>query len=195
MAIIALVLLLAFDKTSIHLTINACHNAFGDFFFTYWTYIGDGLFVAFGGLAIAIAVFPKYRWFTLWFGAATLMISGAVAQLLKRFVFDGALRPSAYLAEYSLYFVEGVKLHGHHSFPSGHTTAAFAFFGFASLFLARTKPVLQIFFAVCAGLVGYSRMYLSQHFLEDVFAGLLLGSFIFMLLLIVFKKQLNTITA
>jgi membrane-associated phospholipid phosphatase len=194
MAIVSLVLLFLFDKTTIHLAINSCHNSFADFFFTYWTYVGDGLFVALAGVLIAVVSFQKYRWSVLWFGAATLMLSGAAAQLLKRFVFDGALRPSAYLADYSLYFVEGVKLHGHHSFPSGHTTAAFAFFGFACFFLAKTKPVLQIVFALCAGLVGYSRMYLSQHFLEDVFAGLLLGAFIFMLLLVAFKKPLNKLT-
>lgn len=195
MVVIAGIILLSFDKTAIHLQINAMHSSFADLFFTYWTYVGDGIFVAVAGIIIAIFLFPRYRWLPLWFGASTLIVSGAAAQLLKRFVFEDALRPSAYLSEHSLYFVQGVQLHASHSFPSGHTTAAFAFFGFASLFLGRKKPWLQVLFAVCAGLVGYSRMYLSQHFLEDVFAGMILGSLIFLLLVLISKRRILALNA
>lgn len=190
MIVVSSVILLTSDKTTIHLTINGAHSSAADLFFTYWTYVGDGIFVAIAGILIAILLFRKYRWLPLWFGTATLIVSGAAAQLLKRFVFEEALRPSAYLADYSLYFVEGINLHAHHSFPSGHTTAAFAFFSFASLFLALKRPWLQIIFAVLAGLVGYSRMYLSQHFLEDVLAGMILGSFVFLILLWISKRPL-----
>lgn len=191
----ASIALLSSDKTTIHLSINAAHSPFADFFFTYWTYVGDGIFVALSGIVIALILFPKYKWLPLWFGAATLLLSGAAAQLLKRFVFEDALRPSLYLSEHSLYIVEGVEIHGNHSFPSGHTTAAFAFFAFASLFLARKNKVLQFVFALFAGLVGYSRMYLSQHFLEDVLAGMLLGSAIFILLVLVSKRPLSELNA
>jgi len=195
MIILAGITLLASDKVSIHLAINSCHNYFLDVLFTYFTLVGDGFFVAVTGILIAAILFPRYKWLPLWFGATLLMGSGALAQVLKRFVFDGALRPSAYLSEHSLYFVEGVQLHSIHSFPSGHTTAGFAFFGFASLFLAYNKPWLQVLFAICAGMVGYSRMYLSQHFLEDVMAGMLLGTGTFILLLLLSKKSLRVLNA
>lgn len=184
------IVLLLSDKTTIHLAINERHHPFCDFFFKFWTYVGDGVFVALAGLIIALLRFRSYKWLPLWFGSATLIISGAIAQLLKRLVFADALRPSAYLSEHALYFVEGVQIHTIHSFPSGHTTAAFAFFGFASLFCGRKSILLQIVFALCAGLVGYSRMYLSQHFLEDVFAGMILGSVVFIALLLLVKKPL-----
>jgi membrane-associated phospholipid phosphatase len=122
-----------------------------------------------------------------------LTISGGTAQLLKRFVFSDALRPSAFMVDSDLHFVEGVQLHAHHSFPSGHTTAAFAFFGFAALFLSRRNPLLQVTFAVSAALVGYSRMYLSQHFLEDVVVGMAIGTIIFILLSLFFKRQLEVL--
>ena len=60
------------------------------------------------------------------------------------------------------------------SFPSGHTTAAFAFFCALSI-LARKHPLLQSLFFLLAAGVAYSRMYLSQHFLADVLAGSLLA--------------------
>ena len=193
MAVISGIVLLVSDKTKIHLAINGWHSSFADFFFKNWTYVGDGIFVAVAGLAIAAVLFPKYKWVPFWFGASTLILSGVVAQLLKRFLFEDALRPSAYLTEHTLYLVEGVQMHTVHSFPSGHTTAAFAFFAFASAFLGRKSVWIQILFAVSAGLVGYSRMYLSQHFLEDVFAGMILGSIVFIFWAIVFKKPLKSI--
>lgn len=171
------------------------YSPLADFFFKYWTYVGDGVFVGVAGIIIAVVLFPRYKWTPLWFGALTLMLSGAAAQLLKRLVFEDAMRPSVYLSEHTLYFVEGVQIHASHSFPSGHTTAAFAFFGFASLFLGRKSIWLQVLFAISAGLVGYSRLYLSQHFLEDVFAGMILGSLVFILLMILAKKPLSTLNA
>ncbi|GAB5416306.1 MAG: hypothetical protein Crog4KO_11100 [Crocinitomicaceae bacterium] len=191
MAVVSSVALFSTDKIDIHLAINALNAPAADFFFKYWTYVGDGIFVALAAVLIAIFSFKKHGWTPFLFGAAALMFSGVSVQFLKRFVFDGALRPSAFITEHTLHLVDGVKMHAHHSFPSGHTTVAFAFFGFAAVILARKNAGLQVLFAVCAGLVGYSRMYLSQHFLEDVFAGLLLGTFWVMALTILFRKRLN----
>lgn len=190
MALVSLFFLITVDKATIHLAINDHHNAFFDSLFKYITYIGDGLFTGIAGIIVSIFLFRKTGLTPFWFGASVLISSGLLAQLLKRLVYEGALRPTAFLREHSLHLVEGVQVHAHHSFPSGHTTSAFAFFGFAALFLARKSPILQVVFAFIAGLVGYSRMYLSQHFLEDVFAGLLLGSFCSILFIFLFQKRL-----
>ena len=191
MTLVAAFVLLTANKETIHLTINAYHSSFWDTFFRFYTYVGDGIFVALAGTVIAIFTFPKYRWTPFLIGACALIMSGVFAQLLKRLVFDTALRPSAYLKEHTLHMVEGVQMHAHHSFPSGHTTAGFAFFSFAALYLARKKPFLQVFFALLAGLIGYSRIYLSQHFLEDVLTGMLLGTFCTLLVIFAFRKQLS----
>lgn len=182
--------LLLYSKIDIHLSINHFNNNFGDFFFRYWTYVGDGVFVAIAAIIIAFLLFSRKGWTPFIFGASLLITSGLSVQFLKRYIFDGSLRPSAYITDHTLYLIEGVDMHVHHSFPSGHTTIAFAFFGFVSLFLAKSNKWLQIVFALCAGLIGYSRMYLSQHFLEDVVAGLLLGTFCFVLMLILFNAKL-----
>ncbi len=58
-----------------------------------------------------------------------------------------------------------------HSFPSGHTAAAFAF---ATALTLRHKKAGVIAF-VLAVLMGLSRLYLFVHFPSDVLAGALFG--------------------
>lgn len=187
--IIAGVILFSNDKTSIHLAINSLHSASFDFFFKYFTYVGDGFFVAFGILVLGLFALKENGWRPLVYGWLLLIISGAAAQFFKRVVFPDALRPSAFLQGHELHLVDGVQMHAHHSFPSGHSTAAFAFFGFVTIYYFRNKPFFQVLMALTAALVGYSRMYLSQHFLEDIVAGTILGCSFLVVLLLVDRKN------
>ena len=86
-----------------------------------------------------------------------------------------APRPSVILSEFGINFpvVEGVDLHSTLSFPSGHTSAAFAFCFAVALFCTRWWQ--KMLCLVVAIFCGYSRIYLSQHFLEDVLAGSVVG--------------------
>ena len=72
--------------------------------------------------------------------------------------------------------VEDVEVHHYNSFPSGHTLAAFACYGFFALIVRM--PLFKFVFFLIAFLVGYSRIYLSQHFLQDVIAGAALGTLV-----------------
>ena len=72
-----------------------------------------------------------------------------------------------------LHLVEGVDVHTYSSFPSGHTATAFCFALLISL-LVRTRRLALIALLVAA-LVGYSRIYLSQHYPLDVGAGMLVA--------------------
>ncbi len=65
--------------------------------------------------------------------------------------------------------------HIHHSFPSGHATAAFALF-FCLGFLAE-KKINEVIFFLLALTVAFSRVYLSQHFFEDITAGSFIAVF------------------
>jgi membrane-associated phospholipid phosphatase len=63
---------------------------------------------------------------------------------------------------------------GSPSFPSGHTSGAFA--TATSLSLAWRKWYIIVPSYTWAGAVGYSRMYLGVHYPSDVLAGALIGS-------------------
>ncbi|HQQ93558.1 MAG TPA: phosphatase PAP2 family protein [Bacteroidia bacterium] len=62
---------------------------------------------------------------------------------------------------------------GPYSFPSGHTTFAFASATALSLTYPKWYVVLPSY--LYAGLVGYSRMRLGMHFPSDVLAGMVIG--------------------
>ncbi len=95
-------------------------------------------------------------------------LNSIVSQFLKRAVFQSP-RPMKFLGEEFYAPVADVHVHGNLSFPSGHTNGAFAvFFAIATFSKHRWVQVLAAVFAV---LVGVSRMYLYQHFLEDTMAG------------------------
>jgi membrane-associated phospholipid phosphatase len=63
---------------------------------------------------------------------------------------------------------------GSPSFPSGHTSGAFAMA--TSLTLAYPKWYVIVPSYAWAGAVGYSRMYLGVHYPSDVFVGALVGA-------------------
>ena len=68
------------------------------------------------------------------------------------------------------------------SFPSGHAMMTFVFCGMAAYLLIRTRrswPVaasLTTIVLVWCALMGFSRLYLGQHYLSDVIAGLCAGT-------------------
>lgn len=70
-------------------------------------------------------------------------------------------------------FLEKLSVGGSPSFPSGHTTAAFALS--VSLIIAYPKWYIITPAILWAILAGYSRMSLGVHYPSDVFAGILLG--------------------
>ncbi|OFZ65269.1 MAG: hypothetical protein A3D92_19920 [Bacteroidetes bacterium RIFCSPHIGHO2_02_FULL_44_7] len=175
--------LLTHDKSLIHLAINHYHSAILDLFFKFFTHVGDGITTSIAVLPITVWLYKKHGLSTLLLGALTLIFAGILAQVLKTIVYPDALRPIAFLHEVKLYLIPGVEVHSAHSFPSGHTTAAFAFFLFFTYTCFRKRWGWQVFCALCAVGVGYSRMYLSQHFLEDVLSGAILGQFAFLIAL------------
>jgi membrane-associated phospholipid phosphatase len=174
-------------KVEIHMFINTYHSSFLDVLFKYVTYLGDGITVAVGAVLVSLLTFKKYRYSVAILGAGTLVLAGASSQMLKRLVFDDALRPLGFIGEGKLYLVPGVDVHTANSFPSGHTTAAFAFFAFLAFVMFAKNKLMQIITAIVAVLVGYSRMYLSQHFLEDVVTGAILGLCCFILMALIVR--------
>ena len=72
-----------------------------------------------------------------------------------------------------LHYVDGLYINILNSFPSGHATQAFALFTFAALITPFKK--YQLLILLVAILVAVSRIYLLQHFFQDVLAGSFIG--------------------
>lgn len=166
--ILALILLFGFPRVEGHIFLNTWHYKSLDYIFRTFTILGDGLFI----ISLAVLLFIFKRRFLSLMIVGGYVLSGIPVQIIKSF-FD-APRPALFLKgmNYS-HFVEGVTLHNYNSFPSGHTTSAFALA--VILAISVKNKWYGLIFLVLAALVGYSRIYLSQHFLEDVFAGSLIG--------------------
>jgi membrane-associated phospholipid phosphatase len=177
---LALFGVLTYGKLNFHLIVNQYNSSFQDIFFKYFTNVGDGLFAV---LILLILLFiVKIRIFFI--GLSTFLLSGMVCQLMKKIIFADQLRPSKYFSPDQLHYVEGVILHSSNSFPSGHSTTAFAIFLFLA-FVFKNKHY-QIIFAVIACLTAYSRVYLSQHFFADVAAGGVVGIGSFLISYLIF---------
>ena len=145
-----------------------------DVFFKYITFLGDGWF-AFLVILLLFIFGSKIKWG--FYAIAAFLSTAIFTQLLKRSFFSEALRPSLeYYTEFKAglwHQVEGVDLLGNHSFPSGHATSAFSVFCLLALITNNKKHGLL--FLIVAILTAYSRVYLSQHFLEDILVGAIIG--------------------
>jgi len=163
-----MVIMFLYDKATIHLFINKFHSSWADTFFRIVTNLGDGIFVV---IISILLIIWKLR-FTI-YSLSVYILSGFFVQLFKRFLWPNAIRPVSFFDENVLHLVDNIHLHYQHSFPSGHTASAFGLF--VLLILLIKNKTLQWVFFILAFITGYSRIYLSQHFLIDVIGGSIIG--------------------
>ena len=97
------------------------------------------------------------------------------AHFIKHVVLPDRERPSTFVDRMpDLMLVPGVEMLQHNSFPSGHTTAAFSLgLALTAIVASRSSALVLV---LCAAGIGLSRVYLSQHFTEDVLAGATIGT-------------------
>lgn len=97
---------------------------------------------------------------------AAVAVPGIASMIIKFIVGRG--RP--YMGDIGFHpFTQGSDFA---SWPSGHTTTAFAF----AVVVGLVIPALRWPLLLVAALTGYSRMALGMHYLGDVIAGVTLGS-------------------
>jgi membrane-associated phospholipid phosphatase len=161
----------AIGGLDLHARVNAVHRPWADAFFAHVTHLADGLVPTV--LALALLFIATWRSFLMM--ALSTGLSAIVVQVLKHFVFAHRHRPAMFRDQLPAgLWVEGVDLHHHHAFPSGHATAAFAMCFALAIIVGR--PRWAVPFALLAGVLAFSRVYLSQHFTEDILAGAGLGT-------------------
>jgi len=169
-------------KVGLILWINQTHTTFQDGFWKVITFLGEGW------IFIPVLIFTLFVRFRLSLAIVFIALAhGVVCLILKRTLFAGEMRPTAVIGQDHLYLVPDVTFHAHHSFPSGHTATIFCFAVYVSL-LIRNK-IVSILLLVMALLVGYSRLYLLQHFLPDVTGGALIGSVTAFLVAYIFDRN------
>lgn len=181
-----LVLLFAFPKRELHLMLNAHHTGFQDFFFRYYSKLAEWPLYLLAALPLC---WKKFR-LPLFYALCELS-AGIVVQILKHiFHADRPVRVFEDAGDAVLPLVEGVRMSHSNSFPSGHTSTFFVFATCCALLLAyrygqrpapnsSSKRMLRylslVLLLIFAALGGYSRIYLSQHFLLDVCVGSVVG--------------------
>ena len=129
-------------------------------------------------IVLSLIIFLIYRKKDMFYKKLSLSIlwsviaSGVVVNILK--VFFARHRPLALFNDnlYGLtWFDRGYIVT---SFPSGHTTTVFSVF----ILLILIFPRYKVWFLVVAMIIASTRVVLAAHYLSDVVAGGLLGSFV-----------------
>lgn len=164
-----------FDQT-ITSAVHNLHTAAGGFFTPFFELIS---FFGKGGiclilLSLCLLFFKQTRRF----GTAMLLglAIGAIITNLGLKIFIARPRPYADQNSmfYKLWLIVGQNVESDKSFPSGHTTAAFASM---TPVIIMGKPRYKIAALCFAILMGIARIYLVVHFPSDVLAGMLVGIF------------------
>ena len=177
LALILGITLLVISKAELHLILCQPHTVFLDSLVPVYTNLVNWL----PYLVVLLLLFYRAGWAT--YLASNLLLSTLIVQPIKHIVH--APRPLTWFAEHmpdvSLPLVEGVRMNYWLSFPSGHTTTFFVLFFTLSIILCaeniKGKNILSFICFLCASFGAYTRIYLSQHFALDIFAGILIAVF------------------
>lgn len=175
----------AYSKVELHMLLNSYHTGILNTFFKYLSVMAEWPLY----IIALLPLFWKKIKITLFFVLSELL-AGGLLQIVKHTVdYD---RPVIVFEKYrdlSLPLVEGIDMHHSNSFPSGHASTFFVFCTCCAIILAyyynrradkndhRTWSLINVsmLLFVFAALGAYSRVYLSQHFLLDVFVGSIIG--------------------
>jgi len=163
---------------SFDLAITAAVHKLYDLAGGFFTPFFEGVsFLGMGGIClILLSMILMFLRPTRRFGTAMLLGLAIGAIFTNLFLKVFIARPRPYADEQSLFhqfwLLVGQNVESDKSFPSGHTTAAFACMTPAFIL---GKPRIKIPALLFALLMGLARIYLCVHFPSDVLAGMVVG--------------------
>lgn len=178
-------ILLLFSKGEINLWVNRHSASWLDYFIIRIDQVGTVWFTI-----SAMVVLGLWKgWKSALRGLVCIAFVALAIQFCKHMLFAGTPRPTLYFEEGTLRLIEGITQLKTESFPSGHTANAFAIATIAA-FALKNRPY-QLIFILLAALVGYGRIYLSQHFLIDVYFGMIISVAVASLMYLLMSRLLK----
>ncbi len=176
----SVVVLFLIGKGDLVLFFSENRTPFWNSFFLTTNQLGEEYMYAVGFFVLLLFVKIRYALFVPLVGGFTALFSFLLKQIFAH------PRPKLWFENLEIavnYMPDFYTNVGLTSFPSGHTFSAFATFGYFAL--VAKSPVLKVVFCCCAMLGGLSRVYLAQHFFEDIvfggFCGIVLALAIYFL--------------
>lgn len=166
--LIGLFILLREGKAVSFFYLNAYHSPGLDGFFTWFTFLGDGLFSI-----VVIVLLLVLRRYSKALQVLTAFLGSALCTQILKNVFSMPRPKQFFTPGQYAHFIDGITRVGYSSFPSGHTTSIFALVTMLAMF--EKNKQWNAFYVLPAVAVGYSRIYLGEHFLGDVLVGSLVG--------------------
>lgn len=156
-----------------------------DYFFYVCSGFGRGEFVAFA--LIALLLFKQNRNIRYFTTAGSIGIALAVvANGLKAYY--NCPRPAFVFGPENIHVPELVSVLYNHSFPSGHTTGAFALSTLLAFLVHKKYKHWSALLIIPAILAAVARIYLGAHFFKDVYFGSLIGFAISFIIFVVINR-------
>lgn len=181
------VLLIVFDQQTLFAFFNTHHSSIMDEVMYKITWMGEGTLSAIVLLSLFGMASLRNWWYAGLAIVCNIIPSLVITQLLKNAV--DAPRPLNLFKGATWVHYEAIwPLLMEHSFPSGHTCAAFSLFALLAMLLKEKYQAWGIVFFILALLVGYSRMYLAAHFFLDVYVGSIIGTLFVILAIYVMRR-------
>jgi membrane-associated phospholipid phosphatase len=171
--LILVILLAQFSSFEIFKTINAWHTPALDKIVPLLTLIGEFWIVV--PILLGMLLNARFRNSRMFIALVICnLLPFGITHLLKQIY--KAPRPMHYFEHATWHhFVDGQPKQYQFSFPSGHTEGAFALMTFLVMMIPAKHWYWGVILFLIAVMVAFSRIYLSQHFLEDVLAGSMIG--------------------
>lgn len=159
--------ILVVDTKVVHLVSNLRNEELVKIFV--WISLLGKWHIIVSAIVIATVVLMLYRQKSAVIALFLTMAGSELFNFLLKSLFQRQRPESALFVEHSF------------SFPSGHATAAVAFYGFITYLLVKgaKQRTTKVYVLLCGiaiiVAIGFSRLYLGVHFFSDVLGGYLLG--------------------